>query len=299
MVELTHAEGVSPPAERRWREETVYTDAEDGVLLQGTLTLPEVETGPTAVYIHGYNVSANLPFITRIARELAVRGHACLAANTRGHDLATWLFRKDRQTMIGGAWYERFDESPRDLAAWITFAHARRARPVILIGHSFGALKAVHYQASKADPRVGAVVVAAAPVRRYARQDPEREKLAATLVEQGRGLELLPWSDAETLLGTTSAQTYHSWRGHTFDLFGVETAEPAIARLRCAVFAIYGSNDVTATADDIALIERNARSAERRGVEIVEGGDHGFVGVEDAFADRVSRWSRAVPSLQG
>ena len=289
---------MSQRVEQQWREETVYTDAEDGVLLQGTLTLPEVETGPTAVYIHGYAVSANLPFITRIARAFAVRGHACLAANTRGHDLATWLFRKDGQTMIGGAWYERFDESPRDLAAWITLAHARRARPLILIGHSFGGLKAVHYQALTADPRVGAVVVASAPVRRYTRQDPERERLAAGLVEQGRGLELLPWSDVDTLLGTTSAQTYHSWRGRTFDLFGVETAEPAIARLRCGVLAIYGSKDDTATADDIALIEQNARSAEQRRVEIVEGGDHGFVGVEDTFADRVSRWARTVPSLQ-
>jgi len=141
-------------------------------------------------------------------------------------------------------------------------------------------------------------VVASAPVRRYTRQDPERERLAAGLVEQGRGLELLPWSDVDTLLGTTSAQTYHSWRGRTFDLFGVETAEPAIARLRCGVLAIYGSKDDTATADDIALIEQNARSAEQRRVEIVEGGDHGFVGVEDTFADRVSRWARTVPSLQ-
>lgn len=286
--------------EQQWREETVYTDAEDGVLLHGTFTLPEVQTAPTVVFVHGYTTSANLPFTTQIARAFAARGHACLAANTRGHDLATWLFRTDGQTMIGGAWYERFDESPRDLAAWISFAHARRARPLILIGHSFGALKAVHYQASRADPRVGAVVVASATVRRYARQDPEREKLAAVLVEGGKGLELLPWSDADTLLRTTSAQTYHSWRGRTFDLFGVETAEPAIAGLRCAVLAICGSKDIDTAEDmeDLALIERNARSAERRGMEIVDGGDHGYVGVEDVFADRVSRWSGAVPALQ-
>lgn len=286
--------------EQQWREETVYADAEDGVLLQGTFTFPEVETAPTVVFVHGYMVSANLPFTTQIARAFAARGHTFLAANTRGRDLATWLFRSDGQAMVGGAWYERFDESPRDLAAWISFAHARRARPLILIGHSFGALKAVHYQASRADLRVGAVVVASASVRRYARQDAEREKRAAALVEEGKGLELLPWSDADTLLNTTSAQTYHSWRGRTLDLFGVETAEPAIARVRCAVLAIRGSKDVDSADDreDLALVERNARSAERRGIEVVDGGDHGYVGVEDVFADRVSRWSSTVPSLQ-
>jgi pimeloyl-ACP methyl ester carboxylesterase len=287
--------------EQLWREEAVYTDAEDGVLLHGMFTVPAAQTAPTVVFVHGYMVSANLPFTSQIARAFAARGHAFLAANTRGHDLATWLFRRDGQAMIGGAWYERFDESPHDLGAWINFAHARRPGPLILIGHSFGAQKAVHYQASRADPRVGAVVVASATVRRYARQDPERERLAANLVEEGRGLELLPWTDVDGLLHTTSAQTYHSWRGRTLDVFGVETAEPSIANIRSAVLAICGSKDISTPEEkeDLALVGRNARSAEQHRMEIVDGGDHGYVGVEDVFADRVSRWSRTVPLLQG
>ncbi len=102
---------MSQPVEQQRREEIVYTDTEDGVLLQGTSTLPDVQTGPTAVFVHGHTVSANLPFTTRIARAFALRGHAFLAANTRGHNLATWLFR------IFDPWVSRLAEAQRPAMA--------------------------------------------------------------------------------------------------------------------------------------------------------------------------------------
>ncbi len=54
---------------------------------------------------------------------------------------------------MGGGW-ERFDESPRDVAAWVGFAVDLGFEGVALLGHSLGALKVCYYQALRQDPRV-------------------------------------------------------------------------------------------------------------------------------------------------
>jgi dipeptidyl aminopeptidase/acylaminoacyl peptidase len=97
-----------------YTEEQIYTRSEeDGILLDGVLTRPAEEAAKDVafVFIHGSPISANLPFTSNIGRALAGHGYAFVAANTRGHDIGTWLFRKDNQPMLGGAWWELFDES--------------------------------------------------------------------------------------------------------------------------------------------------------------------------------------------
>jgi dipeptidyl aminopeptidase/acylaminoacyl peptidase len=80
---------------KTYAEELVYTHAEDGVLLAGALTTPtHLPPKPIAVInIHGRPISAFLPMVSGHAREITSQGYACLAANTRGHDIGTWLFR--------------------------------------------------------------------------------------------------------------------------------------------------------------------------------------------------------------
>jgi pimeloyl-ACP methyl ester carboxylesterase len=230
--------------QQRYTEEQVYTRSEeDGVLLAGVVTRPAEEaTKPIAfVFIHGYPISATLPFTTNIGRAPAGHGYTFVAANTRGHDIGTWLFRRDGQLMLGGAWWELFDESPRDLAGWISFAEQQQGfRGVVLVGHSFGALKVVYYQAEQQDPRVLGVVVAAPVMRPHAwgsarRPTPERTQLAERMVSEGRGLDLLPWDPYGEPHGTVSAQTYLSCvQADNLDLFGLDTPDAVISKVRDA-----------------------------------------------------------------
>jgi pimeloyl-ACP methyl ester carboxylesterase len=212
-----------------YTEEQVYTRSEeDGVLLAGVVTRPAEEATKDVafLFIHGYPISATLPFTSNIGRGLAGHGYTFVAANTRGHDVGTWLFRRDDQPMLGGAWWELFDESQRDVGGWVSFAEQQGFRGVVLVGHSFGALKVVYYQAERQDLRVLGVVAAAPVMRPHAwgaarRPTPERTRLAERLVSEGRGLDLLPWDPYEEPHGTASAQTYLSWvRAENLHLFG-------------------------------------------------------------------------------
>lgn len=287
--------------EHGYTEEQVYTSSEDGVLLAGMITRPAEEAAGSAVFIfiHGYPVSSSLPFTSKIGRALVVgHGHTFLAANTRGHDIGTWLFRKDEQLMLGGAWWEIFDESPRDLAAWVGFAVRRGLQRVVLVGHSFGALKVVYYQAERQDPRVLGVVAAAPGMRPRCwgtarRPTPERTRLAERRVSEGRGLDLLPWDPYGSPLGTASAQTYLSWvRADNLDLFGKHTSDAAIGKIRCPLFACYGTNDEdTGTEADLEMIRRNAKAATRVETRMFEGADHGFIGYHDELAAALAAWA--------
>ncbi len=285
-----------------YTEEQIYTRSEeDGILLDGVLTRPAEEAPKDVafVFIHGSPISANLPFTSNIGRALAGHRYAFVAANTRGHDIGSWLFRKDDRLMLGGAWWELFDESPRDLAGWVGFTvDVQGFQGAVLVGHSFGAFKAVYYQAERQDPRVLGVVAAAPVMRPHAwgsarRPTPERTELAERLVSEGRHLDLLPWDEYGAPHGTVSAQTYLSWvRADNLDLFGQHTPNPAVSKIRCPLYACYGTNDEdTGTEADLEMIRKNATVAASVETWMFEGAGHGFTGHEGELAAALAAWA--------
>ena len=90
--------------------------------------------------MHGFTGRFYEQHPVAIGRRLAERGHLFVTGNNRGHHLGANVVNKR-----GGAWFEKFDESPRDFSAWIGFAVALGFPRVVLVGHSLGAIKAVHY----------------------------------------------------------------------------------------------------------------------------------------------------------
>jgi alpha-beta hydrolase superfamily lysophospholipase len=179
-------------------EELVQARTQDGLAHAGLLLTPAAGA-PRPVFVawmHGAGVNFSSPAHLAIGRELAARGYPFVTGNTRGHDVGTTLGWRDdgpgsggggvaiRGGGGGGGW-ERFADAPLDLAAWLDLAEARGHRRVALVGHSFGALKVVAYQAEHQDPRVAGVVVASAPVRRTGeRLHPATLRLAERLVAE-------------------------------------------------------------------------------------------------------------------
>jgi alpha-beta hydrolase superfamily lysophospholipase len=144
-------------------EELVYTTSEDGIALTGVTIRPS--DGPirpvAIVWIHGNTGSfSDYPYVA-VGRALARRGYHFVSGNSRGHDIGATLWRltTDRPVAGGSAW-ERLEESPRDLAAWVGLAMERDARAVALVGHSLGAVKVIRYQAERQDPRIAGVALA-------------------------------------------------------------------------------------------------------------------------------------------
>jgi len=279
---------------KAYKEELVYTHtSEDGVMLSGILTSPETARakGIAIVFIHGRPVSGFIPMMTGHAREIANRGYSVLTGNTRGHDIGTWLFRQDGQPMLGGAWWEQVEESPRDLNAWITFTMGLGFRGVVLLGFSIGAFKSIYYQSQTADPRVIGVIAMSGSVRAARDLRSERVKLAEKMVASGKGLDLLPWEEKGAPWGTMSAQAYVSRARVNLDMFGVDTPNSYISRVRCPLFVCFGTEEEDmGTAADLEMIRRNATAAASVHTQMFQGAAHGFVGHEREVADAFTTW---------
>jgi Enoyl-(Acyl carrier protein) reductase len=132
--------------------------------------------------------------------------------------------------MLGGAWWERLEECPRDIGAWATFTADPGFRGVVLLGHSFGAFKVIYSQAQHEDPRVVGLIAMSGTVRAARGIKPERVALAERMVSKGRGLELLPWEEYGSPYGTMSPQSYLSRARANLDVFGIDTPDAAKPR---------------------------------------------------------------------
>lgn len=75
-----------------------------------------------------------------------------------------WRTPQDMPTGGGSAW-ERLEEAPRDLAAWVDLAAPLGAGGVVLAGHSSGAQRVVLYQAERQDTRVVGLALASPDLR--------------------------------------------------------------------------------------------------------------------------------------
>src|SRR5256714_9457456 len=140
---------------RSYTEELAFVDREDGLGLEGAIIRPtEGTTKPVAiVWIHG-NTSRfyDLPYI-QIGREMAALGYTFITCNTHGHDVTSIIWGSEGEVNSGGACWERFEEIPLDVGAWVDMAAEEGFKGVVLVGHSFGANKVVYYQAERQDSR--------------------------------------------------------------------------------------------------------------------------------------------------
>ena len=274
-------------------EHLVFTEAEDGILLEGATIRPaDGREQPLAVvWTHGLTGKFYSPNVVNVGRELASRGYAFVTGNNRGHDFGTMLRSRDGTARLGGGGWEAFDECPRDISAWVGFAVGLGFRGVALLGHSLGALKVAYYQAQRQDPRVLGLIAASPPLRGGGRHNPELTALAERMVAEGRGQDLLPWGISPAGAGTLSAQTYLNRARANADVYGLDTPNPAVSRIRCPLLAFYGTNEEwVGGAADLEVIRRSATAAARVDTRLFDGADHSYAGHEPEVAAAIAEW---------
>ncbi|MGB3067520.1 MAG: alpha/beta fold hydrolase [Ottowia sp.] len=212
---------------------------------------------------------------------------------------------------LGGSAYERFEECVGDLAAWVDHAARCTSGPIILLGHSLGASKVVHYLAQSGDTRVKGLVLASAPDLKgafVALHGPARFEAfmaeARARVAQGQGRSLMGEDCVIGLLRQrVSAQTLldrfeDASAADTFDFFGREskTAFRALEQVTAPVLAIYGQQGEivgeNGTASALALLKRHATRAASF-ESLIVAGNHWYMGAEAALAEALARWAMA------
>ena len=181
--------------------EIVSCTTEDHVRLHGRFEAPEqrVPEAPTCVLIHG--LASNFyssRFLTYLAQRLVSVGTNALVINTRGHDVVNTVSQAGSSTNLGAA-YEIVSDCTKDLAAWTLWANRRVGGPVIWLGHSLGAIKALYAAARQAPAQLQKVIAFSATRLNHqslldsARGDRFRELYEQSLawVEGGRGEDLM------------------------------------------------------------------------------------------------------------
>src|SRR2546427_7955051 len=179
--------GLDPPASRRRCrarggrgprgvsiEELLHPYTEAGLLLEG-VRYP-AGSDLAIVYTHGVTSTVFRQTHVRVGRELQRAGYTVVAGNNRGTALATPLLQRTGPRVLGGSWFDRFEDAPKDMRAWIAVAAAGGAKWIVLLGHSLGAIKAILYASERPAPLAG-LVLASPPLRAFSRP-PGAETLA-------------------------------------------------------------------------------------------------------------------------
>ena len=286
----------SRSADKTSSEELVRTRSEDGFRLDGAMIEPRgVEIKPSAVvWVHGlYSAFYHSPGI-EIGRALAACGYASVIGNTRGHDFGAAIVGRDGRPVCAGGGWERYGESPRDLAGWIDFAVGAGFEQVVLVGHSLGARKAAYYQSERQDSRVRGLVVASPGMAFLDEPDEEFDQAlerAKRMVSEGKGRELVGWPPYGCSI---SAATLVEGEGEFQNIFfSRDNSPPAVSRVRCPMLALYGSEEKTEEQIRIALdtIRRNAVTSVRVDTLVIEGANHIYSDREEEAARQIARWS--------
>jgi pimeloyl-ACP methyl ester carboxylesterase len=281
---------------KTYTEELVAIQATDGIDLTGAVIRPAaaaVRPLPI-IWVHGFTGRFYEPQALAIGRRLAERGHVFITGNNRGSDFGAVLrIGNTTEAGLGGAGWEKLDESPRDIAAWIGYSLGLGFSQVILVGHSLGGMKSTYYMATEQDPRVKGLVIASGPVWRFVGPTPDaaaRQAEAERLVAEGRGVELmLPFSGGAA--STVSAQAVVGGVHFREVLFGAHGQPPAVALLRCPVFAFLGSDEPwLGVPADLERLKTTATAAPRCDIRTIEGADHVYTGHEQEVADAIADW---------
>ena len=278
-----------------WREELVYIATDDNIQLAGLVISPPEDASRhvSIVWIHGNAASFYDRPYALIGRELARLGYTVALANTRGHDIATTLWKADDHSPMaggGGSGWERMEDAPRDLAAWVDFAATLGPGGVLLAGHSKGAQKVILYAAEHPGEHVQGIALVSPDL--HSLRIPGDLEAARALVAEGRGMEVIPaqpWAPWYR----QSAQTVVSHAETADRLLSATSGTPIIASVRVPLLATFGGDERNVAAE-LATIRENATAAPHVTTEIIAGADHFYREHEADVARAIAQWASAL-----
>jgi len=284
----------------------VQVTTADGVRLHGALETPPLASSEELklaaspqvdvwLCIHGtgsnFYAAATLG---GLAPKLLATGAAVLRANTRGHDIICTGPSAGGHTLLGAA-FERVDEAPLDLKAWVGFLQERGYRRIGLLGHSLGAIKAILTLADDDPPQVTALVAASPPrlshehfcqsrhADRFLRNFAAAEKLVAE--RRGDELMLVQFPIAYYVSAACFVDRYGP--GERYNILKM------LARVAVPTFITYGSAEIQnhdAFQGMPEAVEREATEKNRLHVAVIAGADHQYTACHDTLAAMIGKW---------
>ncbi|MBV9719166.1 MAG: alpha/beta fold hydrolase [Candidatus Eremiobacteraeota bacterium] len=256
-----------PPARYTSRDVTIRAD--DGVMLAGTLTMPNAARGlvPAFVFVHGSGcldrdetVGPNKIF-AQLANRLSSDGYAVLRYDKRscGRSGGTFAVR------------ERLIRDAGDVIAYLRAQPGVDPARIFVLGHSEGGELAPSI--AIADGRLRGIVLLAPPafplekiLMQQTLRDIDASARAATQREEQTQLD--------AIAAGKSPGAANAWLRSSF---GIDPAA-IIARVPCPILIVQGTKDIQVLAADTPRLVAAARAANRTvSVVMLQGDDHLFI----------------------
>lgn len=282
----------------------LYIWTKDFLRLQGIHYSPNNKKDLCVLFIHGMsgNFIENY-FVHILGQKLAEDKIGFIYSHNRGYNHINDILTKGNKTKRIGATYERFLESEIDIDAWLNKCRELGYNRVILLGHSLGSSKIIHYY-HKNHPKdvVGVILVSPSDMVglvKLKKYQPDYEKLLAEAKEniaQGNPRKILSnyiWDWFQL-----SSQTF-------LDLF--EEMGPAdnlpllrnpdkfteLESVSVPILGIMGENDdveIRSLEEDLELIKTKATSCPSFTKVFIKDANHVYNNQEKVFATEVSEW---------
>lgn len=286
----------------------VSTETEDGIRLSA-FYIEGDRSKPALLHVHGFEQKFHMnEFVRRIGDLTAQNNFAFLTIETRGSGKSTSFFtsKSGEVRNIGGD-FELLEEAHYDIDAWIDFLKAQGYKSVVLEGHSLGTNKITRYLSEGKNTEFVKALICidsfekTALIEDYSKGKwRDHLKIAQEMIKNGRGDEMVPIEFEEL---TISYQTYHSWYvdndiTHTFDVDNEDYDFPILRAIKIPVHFIIGSEDeffsMSAKGDYRNKLDFVIKQLQKGSGDIIDGGRHDLIGVEDDVADSVVGYLKSI-----
>ena len=140
----------------------LYEYTEDDLMLQGTY-FDSNKKDVCILFIHGQAQSiVGNEFAYKWGKYFSSNGISFLYGHNRGYDFINCMFDKNGNFVYNGATFELFEDSLKDIQAWVNKIKELGYQKIVLFGHSFGCNKVLYYL-SKYQNDIDGVIFASAP----------------------------------------------------------------------------------------------------------------------------------------
>jgi pimeloyl-ACP methyl ester carboxylesterase len=281
--------------------EFVKVTTSDNIIFQGLLSEPSKKTKTAILHIHG--MRGNLyesSFIKTMLNSYPSAGVSFLTVETRGSELMRFFPRVNEKPILLGNAYEIFEDSAKDIIAWIVFLKKRGYTKIHLQGHSLGCAKVAFFHSVQKDKCVKSLLFISPSdilgLELNPRDMPFHRKYAAEakeLEKQGKSGELLDgfqWDyyrlSAKTYLNISQEKS----KTAIFNYNNPELGWKTVKKLDVPILSILGTKDegiVTDAYESTKTLEKQATQCPRFVGIVLEGAPHSFVGFEHNIVEHV------------
>lgn len=280
-----------------------YVETEDGLRLQGI----HYETDKKEVcvlVVHGMsgNFIENY-FANTLGKTLHTNGIGMIYGHNRGYNHINDILTKNGKTKRIGATYERFSESVYDINAWIDKVEKLGYKKIVLMGHSLGCNKVIHYLDKKKPEDMAGVILASPPDMVGLFEKPEYQPNHKELLDEAKK-NISEGSPRKLVSGmlwdwyNLSSQTYVdlSEEGGPVDNLPVlrnPKKFPELAKINVPILGIMGENDdiaIRSLEEDLNLIESKVEKCPSFTKKFIPDANHTYDNCEQQFSDEILRW---------